>query len=166
MPHGVAAADIMTGGRRFAYRMRGGEGGRCQNSRGWASSRATISMMLLRHTDGEPAPLPALAAELAAARCDGPIAVANPVARLLRAADRDGPRWRPGDLWPRLRGAARCRGAGGGRRLVPRFRRRIAVSSVDEIGTLDRHGRSRLVAGLQHLSLNASYSDFVDADLE
>ena len=43
--------------------------------------------VLLRHTDGDPAPLPALAAELAAARCDVAIAVANPVARLLRAAD-------------------------------------------------------------------------------
>jgi putative ABC transport system substrate-binding protein len=43
--------------------------------------------VLLRHTDGDPAPLPAMAAELAAARCDVAIAVANPVARLLRAAD-------------------------------------------------------------------------------
>lgn len=43
--------------------------------------------VLLRHTDGDAAPLPALAAEIAAARCDVAIAVANPVARLLRAAD-------------------------------------------------------------------------------
>ncbi len=43
--------------------------------------------VLLRHTDGDAAPLPALAAELAAARCDVAIAVANPVARLLRTAD-------------------------------------------------------------------------------
>ena len=43
--------------------------------------------VLLRHTDGDAAPLPAMATELAAARCDVAIAVANPVAKLLRAAD-------------------------------------------------------------------------------
>lgn len=43
--------------------------------------------VLLRSTDGEAAPLTALAAELAAARLDVAIAVTNTVARLLRAAD-------------------------------------------------------------------------------
>ncbi len=43
--------------------------------------------VLLRSTDGEAAPLPVLAGEIAAARCDVAIAVTNPVARLLRAAD-------------------------------------------------------------------------------
>lgn len=43
--------------------------------------------VLLRFTDGQAAPLPALAAEIAAARCDVAIAVSNPVAHLLRAAD-------------------------------------------------------------------------------
>ncbi|WP_291296831.1 ABC transporter substrate-binding protein [Elioraea sp.] len=43
--------------------------------------------VLLRSTDGDAAPLSKLAAELAAARCDAAIAVANPVAHLLRAAD-------------------------------------------------------------------------------
>ncbi|WP_198377711.1 ABC transporter substrate binding protein [Neoroseomonas rubea] len=43
--------------------------------------------VLLHATDGDAAPLPALAADLAAARCDVAIAVSNPVARLLRAAD-------------------------------------------------------------------------------
>ncbi len=43
--------------------------------------------VLMRHTDGDAAPLPALASELAAARLDVAIAVANPIARLLRAAE-------------------------------------------------------------------------------
>jgi putative ABC transport system substrate-binding protein len=43
--------------------------------------------VLMRHTEGDAAPLPGLAAELAAARLDVAIAVANPVALLLRAAD-------------------------------------------------------------------------------
>ncbi len=43
--------------------------------------------VVLRFTDGQAAPLPALAAEIAAARCDVAIAVSNPVAHLLRAAD-------------------------------------------------------------------------------
>ncbi|WP_372623561.1 ABC transporter substrate-binding protein [Falsiroseomonas sp.] len=43
--------------------------------------------VMLRSTDGEATPLPALAAELGAARLDVAIAVSNPVARLLRAAD-------------------------------------------------------------------------------
>ncbi len=43
--------------------------------------------VLLRSTDGDATPLSALAEEIAAARCDVAIAVTNPVARLLRAAD-------------------------------------------------------------------------------
>jgi putative ABC transport system substrate-binding protein len=43
--------------------------------------------VLLRSTDGDAAPLPRLAAELGAARCHVAIAVSNPVARLLHAAD-------------------------------------------------------------------------------